>query len=108
LQQGVQHTAEAMTASQCMSQLTVDLARQAGSALDAIDSAIDSISAMNQQIATAAEEQVAVSEEINRSVLNVQTVAEQTALASHEIAASSIVLAQLGGDLQQLVGSFRI
>jgi hypothetical protein len=39
---------------------------------------------MNQQIATAAEQQSAVAEEINRSVLNVRDVSEQTSAASEE------------------------
>ncbi|MDT4858532.1 Methyl-accepting chemotaxis protein McpQ [compost metagenome] len=108
LQQGAQQTAAAMANSRGMSQLTVDLARQAGSALEGIDSAIDSIRAMNQQIAAAAEEQYVVSEEINRSVLNVQKVAEQTAAASHETAAASMELARLGSDLHVQVSCFKV
>ena len=63
---------------------------------------------MNQQIATAAEQQSAVAEEINRSVLNVRDVSEQTAAASEETAASSTELARLGTHLQALVGRFRV
>ncbi|MFZ3207001.1 MAG: methyl-accepting chemotaxis protein [Pseudomonas sp.] len=108
LQQGAQQTAAVMTNSQGMSRLSVGLARQAGSALEGIDSAIDSIRAMTQQIAAAAEEQSAVSEEINRSVLNVQKVAEQTATASHETAAASLQLAHLGSVLHVQVGCFKV
>ncbi|MND61392.1 Methyl-accepting chemotaxis protein McpS [compost metagenome] len=108
LQQGVQQTASAMLGSRDMSQLTVDLARQAGQALQGIDSAIDDLRGRNLQIATAAEEQSAVSEEINRSILRVQAVAEQTAAASQETAGSSQMLARLGRDLQGMVGRFRV
>ena len=108
LQQGAQQAAVAMASSRGMSQATVDLARQAGSALQGIDSAIDSIRAMNQQIAAAAEEQGAMGEEINRSVQNVQRVAEQTAAASHETAAASLELARLGSALQEQLGCFKV
>ena len=63
---------------------------------------------MNQQIAAAAEQQSAVADEINRSVLNVRDVSEQTSAASEETAASSIELARLGTHLQGLVGRFKV
>ncbi|PWU27430.1 methyl-accepting chemotaxis protein, partial [Pseudomonas sp. RW407] len=66
------------------------------------------IQAMNQQIATAAEQQSAVAEEISRSVVSVRDVSEQTAAASEEVAASSVELARLGGQLQTLVSHFRV
>jgi len=59
-------------------------------------------------IAPAAEQQSAVAEEINRSVLNVREVSDQTSAASEEPAASSVELARLGTHLQMLVGRFRI
>ena len=60
------------------------------------------------QIASAAEEQTAVAEEINRSVLNVRDISEQTSSASEETASSSAELARLGIYLQTLVGRFRV
>ena len=62
----------------------------------------------DQQIAAAAEQQSAVAEEINRSVLNVRDVSEQTSAASEETAASSVELARLGTHLQMLVGRFKV
>ncbi|MFJ3149614.1 hypothetical protein [Pseudomonas hunanensis] len=49
-----------------------------------------------------------MAEEINRSGLNVREVSEQTAAASEETAASSVKLAQLGADLQMLMGKFKL
>jgi methyl-accepting chemotaxis protein len=63
---------------------------------------------MNAQIATAAEQQSAVAEEVNRSVLNVRDISEQTAAASEETASSSTELARLGIHLQTLVGRFQV
>jgi methyl-accepting chemotaxis protein len=69
---------------------------------------VSAIQAMNQQIAAAAVQQSAVAEEINRSVLNVRDVSDQTSAASEETAASSVELARLGTQLQMLVGRFRV
>jgi len=49
-----------------------------------------------------------VAEEINRSVLNVRDVSDQTSAASEETAASSVELARLGTHLQTLVGRFKV
>ena len=46
--------------------------------------------------------------EINRSVLKVKDVSEQTSTASQETAAASVELARLGSDLQGWVGKFRV
>ncbi|RML42723.1 Methyl-accepting chemotaxis protein I, partial [Pseudomonas savastanoi pv. glycinea] len=47
-------------------------------------------------------------EEINRSVLNVRDVSEQTSAASEQTASSSAELARLGVHLQTLVGRFKV
>ncbi|WP_373416395.1 methyl-accepting chemotaxis protein [Pseudomonas sp. ABC1] len=108
LQQGSQQAVVMMEGSRRMAGETVGLARNAGDELNAITRTVSQIQAMNQQIATAAEQQSSVAEEINRSVLNVRDVAEQSAAASEETAASSVELARLGGQLQVLLGRFRL
>ncbi|WP_410021905.1 MULTISPECIES: methyl-accepting chemotaxis protein [unclassified Pseudomonas] len=108
LQSGTQHVATIMDNSRDLTDSSVELTRRAGSALANITRTVSAIQAMNQQIATAAEQQSAVAEEINRSVLNVRDVSEQTSAASEETAASSAELARLGIYLQTLVGRFRI
>jgi len=47
-----------------------------------------------------------VAEEINRSVINVRDISEQTASASEETASSSVELARLGVHLQGLMSRF--
>ncbi len=49
-----------------------------------------------------------MAEEINRSVINVRDISEQTAGASDETASSSIELARLGHELEVLVGRFKV
>jgi len=63
---------------------------------------------MNQQIATASEEQSVIAEQINRSVLNVRDVSDQTSAASEQTAASSGELEQLGRQLRGMVGRFSL
>jgi len=108
LQQGTQQAAVAMRNSHSLTESSVGLTRQAGLALSEITAKVSNIQAMNQQIATAAEEQSAVAEEISRSVVNVRDISEQTATASDETAASSIELARLGNELQAMVSRFRV
>ena len=94
--------------SQALTANSVELTRNAGVSINNMTQAISTIETMNHQIAAAAEEQSAVAEEINRSVLNVRDISEQTASASEETAASSIELARLGVHLQSLVSRFRV
>ncbi|QEY65334.1 HAMP domain-containing protein [Metapseudomonas lalkuanensis] len=108
LQNGTQRAASLMDTSRSLTDSTVELTRRAGRRLSAIAQAVSTIQAMNQQIAAAAEQQGAVADEINRSVVNVRDISEQTASASEETAASSSELARLGNELQATVSRFRI
>ena len=108
LQSGTQQVATIMDNSRTLTDSSVELTRRAGGSLDNITRTVSAIQAMNQQIAAAAEQQSAVAEEINRSVLNVRDVSEQTSAASEETAASSAELARLGVHLQSLVGRFKV
>ena len=108
LQSGTRQVSSVMLGSRELTASSVALSRQAGESLGSITRTVSNIQAMNQQIATAAEEQSAVAEEISRSVVSVRDVSEQTAAASEEVAASSVELARLGGQLQTLVSHFRV
>ena len=108
LQSGTQRVAGVMDGSRALTDSSVELTRRAGGSLETITRTVSSIQAMNQQIATAAEQQSATAEEINRSVMNVRDISDQTSAASEETASSSIELARLGTHLQGLVGRFRL
>ncbi|MCE1115492.1 methyl-accepting chemotaxis protein [Pseudomonas sp. NMI795_08] len=108
LQNGTQRVASVMDSSRSLTDSSVELTRRAGGSLDTITRTVSSIQAMNQQIATAAEQQSAVAEEINRSVMNVRDISDQTSAASEETASSSVELARLGTHLQGLVAKFRL
>ncbi|UVL88953.1 methyl-accepting chemotaxis protein [Pseudomonas sichuanensis] len=108
LQNGTQRVASVMDNSRSLTDSSVELTRRAGGSLETITRTVSSIQAMNQQIATAAEQQSAVAEEINRSVMNVRDISDQTSAASEETASSSVELARLGTHLQGLVAKFRL
>jgi len=108
LQKGARTASGMMDSSSTLARDTVTLAREVGTELQAITETVSVIQAMNQQIATAAEQQSSVAEEINRSVLSVRDVADQSAEAARETAASTARLAQLGGELQTMIGRFKV
>jgi len=108
LHTGTQQVADIMDSSRTLTDYSVELTRDAGDALAAIARTVSVIQEMNPQIAAAAEEQSAVAEEINRSVLKVRDVSEQTAAASEETATASVQLTKLSLDLQTLVSKFRL
>ena len=108
LQNGTQQVANVMNNSRSLTDSSVELTRKAGVSLENITRTVSNIQSMNQQIAAAAEQQSAVAEEISRSIVNVRDVSEQTATASNETAKSSVELARLGSQLQQMVSHFRV
>ncbi|WPN97435.1 methyl-accepting chemotaxis protein [Pseudomonas sp. MUP55] len=108
LQNGTQQVANVMNNSRSLTDSSVELTRKAGVSLENITRTVSNIQSMNQQIAAAAEQQSAVAEEISRSIVNVRDVSEQTATASDETAKSSVELARLGSQLQQMVSHFRV
>ncbi|MFN3770949.1 MAG: methyl-accepting chemotaxis protein [Ectopseudomonas guguanensis] len=108
LREGSRRAVSDMEQSASLVSLTVGDANQTEGALAAIAEAVSLISEMNQQIAAAAEQQSAVAEEINRSVTSIRDIADQSATAMDETAASSIQLAELGRELQGMAGQFRL
>ena len=106
--QRVAHKAvEQMQTSRSLTQRTVGLANEAGTALGRITESVSTIEQMNQQIAAAAEQQSAVAENISESVTRVRDIGEQSASGSEQTAAASAELARLGVELQGLVARFR-
>ncbi len=80
----------------------------AGTALSAISTAVTSINDMTFQIATAAEEQSAVSAEINRSIVLINTGASEISTGADHTAIASRDIAHLATELQTLVSQFKM
>ncbi|BBP75965.1 methyl-accepting chemotaxis protein [Pseudomonas gingeri NCPPB 3146 = LMG 5327] len=108
LQSGTQLAVEAMRRSSEAGDGTSVRANEAGASLDTMAQLIGTINAMNAQIASAAEEQTAVAEEINRSVHQIATAVDSVADETQRGAQTSRSLAELGQRLGKLVGQFRI
>ncbi|QSX35292.1 methyl-accepting chemotaxis protein [Shewanella avicenniae] len=73
-----------------------------------IANAVNDVQQMNQQIATAAEEQSVVAEEINRRIVEVNEISDQTAASSQETSAAAERLAALGTQLQNSISGFKV
>ena len=108
LQGGTRDAVTAMRRSSDAGEITSEQANQAGASLDAIAQLIGTINAMNAQIASAAEEQTAVAEEINRSVHQIAVAVDSVADETRHGAATARSLADLGERLGGLVRQFRI
>jgi methyl-accepting chemotaxis protein len=107
--QGAAHaSAKAILDGRASIQANVEQARQASAALDSITHAVASINDMNTQIASAAEEQSRVAENIDRSVVAISQSTHQGAAGAQQAAAAGTELARLAAELQSVTGKFRI
>jgi methyl-accepting chemotaxis protein len=86
---------------------SVDQAASAGESIAAISERIDTINDMNNQIASAAEEQTAVAEEINRNISNISYVTQETSMGAQNTADTCHELLDLANQLRAMVGNFR-
>ena len=108
LQAGTRDAVAAMETGRGKAQEGVEQASRAGSSLETITASVATISDMNMQIASAAEEQTSVAEEINRNITTISQSAENTAHGAQQTAQSSEQLARLSAELQILVGQFKV
>jgi len=106
LQTGSRHAVKVMDQSLSQTKLAVKYASESGSALQTIATAVDKINEMSTQIASAAEEQSAVSEEINKNIVSINDMSNQTAEGASQTSMASDELAKMAGELQGLVGHF--
>ncbi|MGY3903756.1 methyl-accepting chemotaxis protein [Aeromonas lusitana] len=108
LQEQSARAVSAMAQGRNQSQAVVSQADEANEALGQITGHITQISDMNIQVATATEEQSSVVGEINRNVEDINQLTMETADIAHQLTASSRSLQQLSGELDKLVGNFRL
>jgi len=108
LQSGTNQAVSAMEQGKAKAKVSVSKAMEAGEALDAIMQVVDNIKGMNMQIASAVEQQSATAEEINRNIVNINAVTQESASGSQQTATAGDELAQLAVDLQEQVNHFKI
>jgi len=107
-EQGASKAAQAMNQGLEKTQQTVELASQAGDAINQINHEVSQISSMNIQIATAAEEQSAVAEEINRSITTVADKANDTAYQASQSSEVSNQLKDTVDTINTMVSQYKV
>ncbi|UVK97926.1 methyl-accepting chemotaxis protein [Pseudomonas sp. B21-048] len=108
LQQGTRDVVRVMEDSQNRTDESVQHAAKAAEALETITQAVSVINDMNTQIASAAEEQSAVADDINRNVINIGQVANEVAGGADESSAASADLTQLAEQQRRLINQFKV
>nr|WP_252274410.1 methyl-accepting chemotaxis protein [Pseudomonas subflava] len=108
LQHGTREVVGVMEQSQARTDDSVQQAQVAAQALENITQAVSVINDMNTQIASAAEEQSAVAEDINRNVTNIGQVAAEVAGGADEASGASAELTKLAEQQRRLINQFRV
>ncbi|WP_442965298.1 methyl-accepting chemotaxis protein [Pseudomonas sp. FIP_A4] len=108
LQGGVGAAVKTMHASHALAEGTVSQSAQVEQALEHILGAVGSIVDQSQQIAAAAEQQTAVAHDIDRNIVAINEAGKRTAEGAGHTEQASRELTQLVGQLQRLIGAFRV
>lgn len=106
--QGTDKAVKAMRSSNELAGTTLEVARSAGEALDAIAHSISQISERNLVIASASEEQAQVAREVDRNLVNIRDLSLQTSAGANQTSAASQELSSLAINLNGLVARFSI
>ena len=107
LQSGAAQAVAAMETGRVQARAGVEQTLKTTACLESIVSAIHTINDMNVQIASAAEEQSAVSEEITRSVVAINDLTTETTDGAMQTTQASHEVARLASALQDMLERFR-
>jgi methyl-accepting chemotaxis protein len=94
--------------SKMLAETSVDDANSAATSLTQIHAAVEQISDMAAQIATAAEEQASVTSEITRNTQGIRDVSDELAEEAQEAAQQAVELSDLSQKLESEIGRFKI
>lgn len=108
LQSAAQSTASIMRRSNETTSISVEQAKHAGEALDDIAEKVSTITEMNLQIANAANEQGAVSSEINVNINTINEGVSQISDNASQTSEASTNLTELSSRLKELINHFKI
>lgn len=108
LQQGVKETVSSMTLSQNSAQQSVDKAKEVGQSLHEMQDFVTGIRDLSTQIATAAEQQSAVAQEISENVHDIAKMSDEASNAADSTAQNSEGLAALAEQQNTLLSQFRV
>ena len=108
LKTGASEAVKVMDEGHEQAQSSVEQAKNASDSIAEITHAVTAINDMNTQIATAAEEQSAVAEEMNRSVVQISTEAETTLESTRETSEAAEQVRNLSSNMQEIVSRFKV
>ncbi|ROL72008.1 methyl-accepting chemotaxis protein [Pseudomonas chlororaphis] len=108
LQAGTRDAVDFMQESSFKADDCVQQAQEAGAALADITGAVAQMRESNTQIAVAAEQQSQVAEEMNRAVVSIRDVTENTVQQTVNSATTSNELATLAGELSKAIGQLKL
>ena len=106
LQSGTHKAVEVMEKSKTQAELSVNKGNEATESLNAITDAVASINDMSTQIAAAVEEQNAVAQEVNQSIVNIRELSESTVAGLDQTSSSSKIVNSQATSLVKLAEQF--
>ncbi|MBW3164974.1 methyl-accepting chemotaxis protein [Ferrimonas balearica] len=107
LQQRAQSAGVVMQASRDKMLTSVEQVQQASCAIREITSAISQINDMAIQVASATDQQTAVTEELSHNITNINDAAVQVSQGTEQVSQSTHELSQLAVNLSELIRRFR-
>lgn len=108
LQAGAKEAVTMMQASKEKTREGVEAASNTGVSINTIREGIQVITEMNTQIATAAEQQSQVAEEMNRNLVSISDAVDRTAEIAIQTASSADGMVDLSVRLHGLIGRFKV
>lgn len=107
LQQGANEAVRVMSGGQESSETAVERANQAGESLANIADAVAKITAMNNQMANSAGQQTSVATDLNKRVVEMAKLSEQSAEVSGQTASATGDLISIGSRLRDTLHQFK-
>ena len=108
LRSSTQDAVKIMAHSQEQALSSVEKAQQAGDTIDEIVSAVSTITMMNEQIASATEEQNVVTSEITGNAEVINSIAEKAEVGGNEVLKSNKNLIEISDTLSSVVKKFEV
>lgn len=108
LQAGAREAVTVMETSRNQGESTVARAGQASESLSVITGSVSTITEMNTQIASAAEEQTAVADEISQNVQQVADIAEHASSNAEDLSQTTGEMSALEQRLMAIVSQFKV
>jgi methyl-accepting chemotaxis protein/hemerythrin len=108
IQSGIGDVSSNMVECQQYANTSVEHVEQAGQSLASIASSIDEINDMSLQIATAAEEQSCVSDEISKSIVTISDVANESTSGAQNLALAGARLSAMSKEMRLVIQRYNI